>query len=530
MRKRVLFLCALTLLACLPAPGCGSGGSDDLGGLFLGPAFMALAFLALGPGEIQTLCLSNYSRDDATVYVTAMTDLGGMYPPGMTAVTVPGLGAVDVPVSTFTGASPTGGWLLVDTRDVTMLDPVTGFPTPTATTGRIVAALGRDFLGQDGDTTPSSIMDGEVRHLPFLPWSNSIQLINYSASEMVGGSIPQPITLDVDWLDAFGVSYDSDTFILPPNGSMTVAIPASPSGAGQAEVTPVGPFPAGFHPQIAAATWETVQQVHVETRFIDVRNDDLRELGVDFDFGVDAAGNYKDFGLLANNTTDEDQSFVIRSVRDASGAELLSGAPWTVLLEPFATKWLASRTLDSLGLDVGEASPFDSDFGDVTQQVMLDVAYAEVSVPKGVELGFRLFDSVFDSFYRIAPGSGARENHEFLAKLAVATSLISAERNFVSVMNPTGTMLTITPRVYTPEGTEYIMPSVLLNARARLDLSLDGNVFRNDPTDLNEAPVPFVTMRIPVLGRMFANSRRERRDNQGLIIFITPTLSGLIAE
>jgi len=530
MRTRVLILTMLTLLACLPAPGCGSGGSDDLGGLYFGPDFMALAFLALNPSELQTLCLSNYAREDALVYVTAMDDLGAMYPPGTVTVNLPALGAVDVPVSTFTGPSPAGGWLLVDTRDPTTLDPVTGFPTPTATTGRIVAALGRDFLGQDGDASPSSIMDGEIRHLPFLPWSNSIQLINYSATENAGGAIPGAITLEVDWLDAFGVSYDFDTFALPANGSLTVPIPASPSGVGQAVVMPMGPFPAGYRPLIAAATWETVQQVNVGTRFIDVRNNALRELGVDFDFGVDADGNYKDFGVLVNNTTDDDQSFVIRSVRNAGGTNLLAGAPWTVLLSPHQTKWLASTTLESFGLDFGEQSPFDASFGDVTQQVSLDTAYIEVSVPLGVELGLRSFDSVFDSFYRIAPGAGARENHEFLAKMEVATSLINSTRNYISVMNPTNSSQTFTPRVYTPLGTEYILPSVVINARARMDLSLDGNVFRNDPTDLNEPPVPFVTARIPFLGRMFANSRQERRDNQGLLIFIKPTLMGLIAE
>jgi hypothetical protein len=268
---------------------------------------------------------------------------------------------------------------------------------------------------------------------------------------------------------------------------------------------------------------ESDPQVQIEAQLLETRDSTLglRDVGFDLMFGRDAEGNYHDFAVVATNPLTSDQTVVLQAVNLADGTPLLPG-PRAIGLEPNATKYEATTTADSRGLELGELSVFSDIFGDVTDTTSLQILTVQLSVPRGVDVSARDFDSVFKSYYRIVPGRQST-NDMGVAGVEYETSTISGVRNWISLMNPIGTDVEVFIRGRTPGGTEYILDSVIVDAFGRVDWSPDGEIFREDPTDITGPPVPFMSFRFTSTAGIFVSGRKERRTAiVGLIVGMTP--------
>ena len=192
----VVVLCALAFSTL----GCGSGGDDETRGARQGSFVFALPFLPTSAAETATLGFKNVTTITGTVYVTPYTAAGAAYPSGTTAITVAGLAERQVNLASLLGAAAAGGWVHVDTRDIMTLDPTTGEPTPTSTSGFIFPYIQRGIVGGNAeeDSVAGIVPRADEAHVCVFGPTLAVQLINHSVTEMGGGSTPLAVTFDVD--------------------------------------------------------------------------------------------------------------------------------------------------------------------------------------------------------------------------------------------------------------------------------------------------------------------------------------------
>lgn len=520
--SRLLACVFVGALILLPACGGGTGDNSATGTIVIGPLTMALPFLPDVTGESHTVGLRNLSTAPATVYLTAFLPTGPTYPPGTVAVAVPPRGGVQVPLSVLMGAAlRLGGWLEAETRDPTVLDPVTGEPTPTAASGFVVAYMQRAEVGQETDSALAAAFRNDLSYVSLNPHTLGYQVISRSFDPAPGGAVPVAITVDVSVYDAFGTLLGTTTEAIPANGSQ-VFLPIV--GTGRVDVVPTPqpaqPAPATTEFRIAVAGLEADPQVHIETRLTDpVRPMPQRYVGFDLEFGVDTPGNVYDFGVEITNATGFGATLLLEAVYQANGNPILT-QPRAVILEARRTKFLATTTRDSQGLVAGEASPFDDIFGDVSLATGLDVFFVVFSVPTGVDISARAFNS-FKSFYRVLPGRKLTTD-VMVCGVVVPSTTTTGVRNTVSLMNPRDTTVDVNISGFTPGGTEYMLSPVTVGPHARFDWSPDGTIFREDPSSTTEPPVPFMAFRLTSLGGVFFGARRDRRNVQDIILAMIP--------
>ena len=107
---------------------------------------------------------------------------GVAYAGGTSPVVIPPNGEMRTPISLFLGALPAGGWVCVDTRDTTTLDPVTGEPTPVSTSGFVIPYLQRTntggILGLEEVVLQGITGRSDSVVLPITTQADAVQLIN----------------------------------------------------------------------------------------------------------------------------------------------------------------------------------------------------------------------------------------------------------------------------------------------------------------------------------------------------------------
>lgn len=504
------FIGLALVCALLLAPACGSGSSDDaIGEAVRGPGVFALPFVPTTASETLRIGFRNLTATDGTAYVTAFLPDGTAYGAGTVDVDVPAFGAIQIPLALFTGPAMTlGGWLEIETRDITTLDPVTGSPTPTTTSGLISAYTERFETALDSDGARGVAFRDDFHYVSFNQFTIAYQIINRSYSPAAGGETAEPVTVDVVEYDPFGVPSAPIAMPLDANGSI-LFVPISASG--RIEVTPAVTTPATTEVLIATAGLEADPQVFVEARLLEVDRDSFqRFIGFDVEFGTDPAGNVYDFFVQATNPTTRNATITLEGVWRSDGSPILN-TPRIVAVDSKRTKILATTDLLSQGLDDQEDSPFSDIFGPVDAQPFdLDVCTVIFSVSADVSLSARGWNA-YKSFYRVLPGRKLTTQVIALG-IDVPVTTATAARNFVTLMNPRSNEIQVNVRGYTPGGTEYLLDPVVVPAYTRIEWSADGMIFTEDPTDQTQDQVPFMGFMFAAQGGMFFNARRVLRE------------------
>jgi hypothetical protein len=540
MRKRSLVLVLLVATAIgLPHAGCGgSGAVSPAGDARPGPHVFVLPFLPPGPGQLVFVGFKNLFNTAATVYVSAFAPGGGAYNvDGDTmaagiqplAQVVPANGELRVSLASLIAGGPAGGWLLVDTRDITALDATTGQPTPAATSGFVLPYIHRQSSGAVIEADSFEGVTGQTTGVTVsvLPETDSIQLVNYSFNEMAGGPVaPIAVTFTVSTFNTAGTLVGTTMVAVPPNGSMQFA-PAVLTGSVRIAATglPAPPaMPQTQQVRYVAVASENGLQTHAEYRFHETSLGHLAtqvDVGFAVEFGVDDATNTHDFEVLMSNATGSNHTVLLQAVYRKGGLPILT-TPRAFLLNAGRTVLMRTQTADSIGLNAGETSFFDDLFGDVFVATGFDEVTLWFQVPAAIDISARHYDPAFASFYRIVRLL-PRTTVPCVYDLPIQDTLLTGTRNIVSITNTSVNEMRIPITGFTPGGTQYLLDPIMVPGRTRLDWTPDGLVFRENPTNPLLPPVPFMRFQFSPAGGVFCAGRTRVVDPLGLIRFVTPT-------
>ncbi len=487
---RFLALAAVLALALVPACGSGSDSNSTTGTVAAGPAVLAVPDLPSGTTENLIVGLRNLSTVTATVYARAYQANGTPYLGTPTTIVLPPRGGTLVAIATLTGGFAVGGWLEVDTRNVTVPDGA-GNPTPTATTGFVAVYAHRYADGDEADARSALAFRSDSAFVDVTERTLSYQIINGGAAT----------TFTVTTYDAFGVLLSSVPVAIPARGSVGAL---GSLITGRVEVVPAG----GAQGLFGISSRERNPSQMIEGRFLDVpRNLVQRDSGYDLEFGTDSFGNVYDFAVVLTNPTSSDETVQLRGIyRGSDGTDLL-GAPMVIGLDAKTTKYLATTYADSRGLENQEVNPFAEIFTDIGagfQSFFLDF-----SAPAGIAISAREFPAQFATWYRILPGRKLTTDAIVLG-VDVPSQTNLGVRNFISISNPGTSNRVVNIRGFTPGGTEYILEDVTVGAKQTYDWSPDGNIWREEPTDVTGPAVPFMAFRFTTSGGVYVDARRIR--------------------
>ena len=531
MRLRTLF----ALILALTVAACG-GGSDSstASGARIGPFDFALPFVSTGGTESYIVGLKNTSRSTATVYVTAFLPTGTPYAAGTTPIIVPANGEVRTPLALLTGAIAAGGWVHVETRDVTTLD-ADGVPTPVASSGFIIPYVHRQnaggFLGAEESAMRGITGYTTAVDIPITTQADAVQLINYSYTPMGGGAVPTAVSYDITTLDAFGVPIGTTlTALVPANGSIAVPLAVPFDTVGSINVVPTPPAPAGVEVRFVASALEIGRHDAVPARYHETPATTAAwpgqiDVAFDVEFGPDIGGNVHDFGVVMHNPTAVAKTVVLRQIFRLGGAPYL-GAPRTYVVRPFGTIFMRTTTTDSRGLDTdaGEVSLFADIFGDAFLATEFHQVSLWMQCPGDMNISARHFDRSFGAFYRVLE-TILLSNSVCVADIPIQQTLLTAIENEVRITNPNRNDLSVPIRGFTPGGTEYILDPIVVPAESEISWTPDGVIYREDPSNPVGTPVPFMQFLFTPPGGAFFRGRTTFRDPNSLILYITPQIT-----
>lgn len=510
--------------------GCGSGGDDDSRGARRGAFVFAIPFVPTTTSEIVTLGFKNVTTIDATIHVTPYMPSGAMYAGGTTVLVVPGQGELRAGLAGLLGEAAAGGWVHVDTRDVTTMDAVTGEPVPVATSGFIFPYVERALQGgsAERDSLAGLAPRADEVRVCVSSATYAVQLVNHSIMEMAPASVPLPVTFDVDVVGSDG-STVSSSVVGPVPGNGTVALPFTPpfGTVGFVRVRPTTPAGAGEQYRFSVSSREATLQNHAEGRFAepdDALFPTLVDVGFDVEFGTDPDGNVHDFGVFLCNGSGASQTVTLQAIYRLAGGQPMLTTPRLFVLRTGRSVFMGTTDTVSFGLEIGETSWFSDLFGDAFVAQDFEAVTLYIQAPGGVDVSARHFDPSSTAFYRILTEI-PRTNRACFSNVPVATSTLSSTRTWISITNTTASQLTVPVRAFTPAmGTEYILPDLIVPPRSRLDWSPDGIQLREEPTAtvgpfVNRLRLEFV----PTVGALFSG-RVESRDAGGQLLYIRPTI------
>ena len=385
--------------------------------------------------------------------------------------------------------------------------------TTSAATGFIVPYVDRFVAGgKRGAEKGLTFRPGTVC-TTLSPFATSYELINHSDK----AGAPFGVTYDVVMYDEFGAPTASMIVVA---GDATMRVPITPGTVGLVCATPMGPFAADETIKTAITAQESGVPVHSEYRYrvaADTRLDTV-PFAFELEFGRDGpgVGNVHDFAVVLSNPGTDLETMTINAIYRANGTTIL-GTPRFVTIDPKATKFLATRTIDSFGLDLGggEVSPFDDLFGDVSLAGSVTSFTLLITVPDTVDVSARHYDRLFATYCRILPPRPLSANVN-VCNMPIQTTVSSGIRTYVDLMNPTPFELTVFVRGYTPGGTEYLIDPVVVPGLNRVRFSQDGIIYREDPFDVLDPPVPFMSFEFASTGGLHIGARTEIRDTLGI--------------
>jgi hypothetical protein len=494
---RISRLLTLTALLALGACGTAGDGSGTTIESIFGPIRLALP--AFDDGTNKTLALRNLAGTDATVDVSTalLTPLLG------SPFTVPALGELRIPVAAA------DSWLLVTTTA-----PTEGLVEPYLLTER---------SGPDEEAVGAAVLASTQSAIPIHTLTDKVLFLNASTIGVV------PAATAADFLFTFHATDGTATLLtgapILVGTQSTLVVPVPLGSVGHLSVVPA-PFPqtapAGTDFAFTLATHDDndiVLDVDDQRRLLDAGSFSSADLILDF--GKDAEGNYHDFDIVASNVSDAPTSFTITSIRDFSGAPI-KVTPRTVNLLTRQTRLYASNVADTVGMTLGEVHPFADLFGDVFAASGLTRFRMALSISDGVFLTARQFDPLaLDFAMRARPLARRHTNSSLISESQTTTA--GGILNFIQLSNPTSGPMTVNMRAFTQiEGTEYVLPSVMVPAYGMLDFSADALGLREIVGDLTSPEVR--NLRIVALSNIAFVLRAFQRTRNGaeLIVMVRP--------
>jgi hypothetical protein len=523
--RRTLLLALLGV--ALPVVGCGgSGGGGGGDGALIGQLEYALALP--GTGETVTLGLRNVSTDPALVTATLHSPAGGAGTPiAIPGGLVPGRGEVQVNVS----SPPENGWIHVETRD-----PVTHALFPTS--GFVVPYVQKQGAGPRGEFGFGLPFATTTAAMPFGPDTTVVQVINASHLTAVPPVTPVAIAADVAVFDTDGTILG---FIpaapIPANGVFVV--PGVPAGsAGQVAVTPLPA--AGVDVKFTMATREDPagfgeaigfgldSDIHVQQ----TGPGNFYELALEW--GRTPEDDFRDFAILATNATDGALTIQFDEINDATGGAILP-FPRVFTLGARETRYFGTTLANTIGLEIGEVHPFADLFGDVFLTAGLrQMRWALVHAP-GVVVTAPNFDPAFSAAYQEVPETEISISAAVVG-IEQETTTFGAERNWIAMTNRSTAEARVFVRIFTPGGTEYLLPDLFVPPGGRFDWSPDALVLngllgiREDQNVPTDPPVPFFSVYLASTTGLGFFGRREIRDALGNLVLVTPHVVELLDD
>lgn len=486
---------AALLLPCLALGACGS--ASDSGGFDVVVAPGKLALPVFDDGTIKTLALRNMSGTAATVDVSSalLTPIPG------SPFTVPAFGELRIPIAVA------DTWLLVETSG--------------ATTGLVEPYLLYERSGPDEEAVGAALLASTQSAIPIHPLTDEVLFLN--ASESGGFATAADFLFTFHATDGSATLLTGAPVLVGTQSALVVPVPLG--SAGHLSVVPA-PFPqaapAGTEFAFTLATHEdadVVLDVDDQRRLLDTGASSNADLVLDF--GQDPEGNYHDFELVASNVSDADASFTINSIYDRNGAQILI-SPRIVTLAARETRVYASDVADSIGLVNPEVHPFADLFGDVFAASGLTAFRMSLAISEDLFLTARQFDPLAGDFaMRVRP---IARRHAVSALVSEAqTTTQGGIQNVLRIANSSSGNLTLTVRAFTQtEGTEYVLPNVVVPPQSMLDWSADALGLREIVGDLTSPEVRNLRIQmvsnIPFVSRAFQTTR----NGADLIVMMRP--------
>lgn len=490
---RRIALLGLALAALLPLVACGTGaGGNAAGGAFEGPAELALPVFA--DGALKALVLRNLATQDAPVKVTTV-------PGGATATyNVPATGELRVAVGLAEG------WLIVDTRDP-------GTQAVLSTTGFVEPYLWAERAGPDGEAAMAAVFQSTEAILPVHPATDRALLLNHGPA----GSFT------VCTFAADGTLLSVVPQVVAQDASAVLDLSGLAGTAGHLSVLPPGGGGAAY--AVAALededlVYESDDRVERVSRLLTGGGSSLATLVVDF--GRDgSSGDTRDFDLLVANGTDAGGTFTLHAVYDGGGNAVLA-APRLLSLSPRASRLYATTLADSIGLGVGETHPYADLFGDVFTRSSVGRYHLIVSVSDGVFLTGRAFDPFAQEFGARLRPVGLHHSVSVLVSDAQTTTQ-SGIHSEVLIENPNNGPIQVAVRGFTEtEGTEYVLPTLVVPARSVLAMSADALGLTEVVGDTISPPARNLRLRYSSNAVFGLFARQTRQSPQELLVLVTP--------
>lgn len=431
--------------------GCGGGGGGG-NGIDAGPVFFAVP-LSSSTGRTIDVVLHNLDTRSTTVDLTAYKPNGVSYGAGST-VTLDGNDVAVVDVLTVLGAPIAGGVLYARTlsRNVEVT-----FEASDPAKDAADASRGFPFAFDLAAPPPGPFRTG----VNATTLTTQIELVNAS-------NAAQPITVT-----AYEESLVDPS--APPVAHVVALAPFAPAESRTFTPASLSGI-AGFVGSFLVEGALPVAAMAEEDLAFDVpavaTHD--RTMVAAVAFGRDpqtSQPTFLDFAIVVRNDADVARAISLNRISNEAGSALYGSARSIALA---AHEARVVTTTDAPLLDL---------FGDVLSAGSLSRVSFELSVPAGVDVGFRQFEPqllVANTNLRPTPTGHVA----LVTDVWPEASTASTVRNWLAVVNPTASTITVVVEAAIPEPAGFdatfdSIATLTIPAHARLTISPDGTVYEN---------------------------------------------------
>lgn len=476
--SKVGALAALWLTSVF-APGCGGGGGGA--GIVAGPSYWAIPLVPTSASRIVELGLRNLGDAASSVVIQAYLPSGATYAPS-TLLTIDAGGEEIVALSTALGGLPAAGGVIYVSTPSRLIEVYFDVDIPV----QAAAEASRAYALPDLAALPPGPFRTGVNVTTL---TTSIQLANASG-------VVAPIAVT-----AFEES--TVTPLAPPIAHVLVL---APFAAGESRVfTPdalsgitgfVGSFLVESPRPVVAAAEEDLAFDIPRVAAAD------RTVSTSVFFGRDPPSllaSYLDFALVARNDLDAPATVQLTRISRDDGTALFS-----------STRTISLAAHESRAVPT-TAAPFDDLFGDVLAAGFFARYSIQLTVPAGVDVGFRQFEpQLLAANMTLEP---TPIGHVLIVSdVRTLATLPSSVRTYATVYNPSNLSITVIAEAVVPQPSGFdasivAIATLTIPAHGQVELSPDGTTY----ADRDGVLVDHVGLRFRSNSPSSVTARRETR-------------------